>query len=212
MLLIERLFALGVDGVFLSNNAVPCEEVLLFYRRVRNAFPNKWLGLSLNDIFPHEILEIFPLDADAYWIDDLLINQDEIENKYIDNVLELKIVKHWKGQIIGQLKISIYDDEKDFNLAMRIAKNFVDIVAFKSINSLSKTKQFLNSIRSSVNPRSLGMSFSDIENKNIRHYLPYVKYLLFFDQQGGRSFANDKKIPHLLSLVRSYENDFTHQK
>ncbi len=210
--LIGEFFDLGADGVFLVNNSVACEDLLLLYRQVRQIYPDKWLGLSLKDVFAHEILEIFPFDANAYWIDDLQVIQGQIEGKDVDYILELKANKQWPGQVMGQLKISIYDDEKDFSLSMRIAKNFVDIIVLKSINSLSKTKQFLNSIRSSVNPRDLGMSFADIDNADIKHYLPHVRYLLFFDGvQGFRKIDRDRFVS-LVGMVRKYENDYTRRR
>lgn len=208
--LVREFFSLGANGVFLVNNSVPCEDLLLLYRDIRSLYPEKWIGLSLKDVLAHEIFEIFPPDVDAYWIDDLQVIQGQMEGKDVDNILDLKMSKRWDGTVMGQIKISIYDDEKDFNFSMRIAKNFVDVVVLKSINSLSKTKQFLNSIRSSVNPRDLGMSFSDIDNTNIKHYLPHVRYLLFFDGVEGYRTIDVQRFASLVSMVRRFENDYTH--
>ncbi len=207
--LIDQFFDLGADGVFLVNNLVPCEELLLFFHEIRTQYPDQWFGLSLNDVFAHEIYEIFPMDANGYWINDLHINKGQIEGKEVDNVLDLKIMKQWNGTIMGQVKISIYDDEQDFSLSMRIAKNFVDVLILKSINSMAKTKQFLNSIRNTINPRELGMSFSDLDHTNIKQYLPHVKYLLFFDQDQGYQSIDSGRFATLVSTVRKYENDYS---
>lgn len=210
--IINKFFSAGCDGIFMINNKVACEELLLLYRNVRKLFPNKWLGLSLNDVLAHEIYEIFPLDADAYWIKDIHITDNQIEELELNNILELKTSKQWQGKIIGQLRISTYDDEKNFNLAMRIARSFVDVVVIKSINSLSKTKFFLNSIRSSVDPRNLGMSFSSLDCTKIKHYLPHIRYLLFFDGLNGYNYFDEEKFMLLVHTIRKFENDYTPQE
>ena len=209
--LVNEFFKLGCDGIFLINYTVPCEELLLVYRILRKKFPNRWIGVSLNDVLAHEVLEVFPFDANGYWINDIHLTYNRLEDKGLKNLYEIKSKKYSQIKIFGQVRISNYEKEKDFRLSIQIAKNFVDVLTIKGLNSLSTTGFYLKIVSSSINFRNLGMSFSVFDTYKIKFYLPYVKYLLFFDGLVGYKSLQFDKFYSLLKVIRKYENNYIKQ-
>ncbi len=175
---VEKIFNAGVHGVILTNNFIPCEELLLSYKDLRVKYPDKWLGLQFKDVLAHEIFEIFPMDADAFWIGTVDYFNGQVEIPNSSNIFDLKLIKKWNGKIFAGLKMVAFEDQEKFAYNLKIVRNFVDVVALRPLNSYEKTLAFLKKGVSEIKQENLALEVDNMTDKKYYHCLPYVNYII----------------------------------
>ncbi len=205
---IEKIFQAGSHGIILTNNFIPCEDLLLFYKDLRLKYPDKWLGLQFKDVLAHEIFEIFPMDADAFWIGTVDYFNGQVEIPNSSNIFDLKLVKKWKGKIFAGLKMLSFEDQEKFVYNLKIVRNFVDVVALRPLNNPDRTLSFLKQSASEIKQENLGLEVDNMTDKKYYHCLPYVNYIILSNTFRPFTSINTEVLKDFIRKVNKYTEDF----
>ncbi len=118
------------DGAFLINHEISAMNLDMIYMKCRTVHPTFFLGLNFLDLSPTQAMNIISDDANALWVDNASIVEDQVEQPYAQNVLDIKDdeVFPWRGQYFGGVAFKYQKPVKDLEKVAAIAKNYMDVV------------------------------------------------------------------------------------
>ncbi len=133
----------AVDGIFLICHIENSANFLLrMYNKVRQKYPNLWIGLNYLDLMPVELIQkgYLPNDANALWIDDGGIYEDE---RGYSKAAEISLTLNgWINSIRPKPKVLLFSGTafksqrrkvKDLEYVTQTAEKWADVVTTSGI-------------------------------------------------------------------------------
>lgn len=168
----------GAHGIFLINHDFDVPTFLPIVRRVRDDFPDLWLGLNFlavtgKDAFPIlGALKGEDCPINAYWADDARIDERTAQQTEAEEIAEIRKRSGWSGLYFGgtAFKKQRPVDPADYEKSARIATGFMDVVCTSGIATgheadLTKIADF----RRGIGDHALALA-SGITPENVDRY------------------------------------------
>ena len=197
----------GADGIFLIGHSMLPEFVIEHYEKVREKWPDLWIGINFLRSSNEEAIEwISKTEAQALWLDDAGFRDD---NK--DSCEDVKDIRFWQKQyqcesvmIFGGVAFKYQEQPKSPAGAAILTAQYVDVVTTSGIGTgEAAQKEKIEFMKLALGTNPLGLA-SGITPENVQEYLPYVKYFLV---STGISFpkGDDFDITRIRALVKNMQ-------
>lgn len=163
---IETCLSEGIKGVFLINHLTDYHDLLFVAKKVKEAYPELWIGLNFLDLHPSDVLKM-DLPYNAVWIDRTLTLEDIEEKKFQGEIFSGLNFKYQKQHYGDDLK-DVVEIVKQTSTSACTSGAGTGIAA--NDKKISELKALLGDF-----PLALA---SGVSSENIESYLPYVDNFL----------------------------------
>ena len=185
---IQRAMDAGCPGVFLINHDFPYDRFIPIIRRVRQQFPNYWIGvnfLAVTGKIAFPILAELHDDGvwiDAYWADDARIEENKTcdDQTQAQEIASIREEGSWNGVYFGgtAFKKQRRVDVSNYHKSATLACGFMDVVTTSGIaTGHSADIEKIKTFRAACNDTPVALA-SGITPENVLNYAPYVDCLL----------------------------------
>ncbi len=198
-------FEEGADGIFLINHFDDCENLFEIYDKIRNFFPDKWIGINCLDYSPLQMMEEILPDINGLWVDNTYIDETSENQTYPEKVYDIAKQRNWKGLYFGGVDFKYQPKVNDLETAVNISKKYMDIITTSGkgtgvaadLDKIIKIREFAKDFPVAV--------ASGINSQNIKNYLPYVNCFLVATGI-SKSFTelDNNKLNELIKIIRAY--------
>lgn len=171
---IETCLAEGIGHVFLINHLTDNIDLLRISQKVKQDYPNLWVGLNFLDLTPVEVLGM-DLPFDALWLDQTLTLTD-IENQ------------KFKGEIFSGLNFKYQRQASGEDLVQAVAliqQTSTCACSSGAGTGIPPTTDKIKELKNLLGDFPLAIA-SGVSEYNIESYLPYVDDFLVASSITGR--------------------------
>jgi predicted TIM-barrel enzyme len=168
----------GADGVWLINHGVSGAQLWNIFLKVRERFPDFWIGLNLLDASPLEAMGVMTSQVNGLWTDNASVREDREVSPKAERVWKMKQDREWGGLYFGGVAFKGQRKVQDAATAAKRAVNYMDVVTTSGLATgspppLTKIKE----MRSAMGPHPLAIA-SGIDSHNVKRYLDDVDVFL----------------------------------
>jgi predicted TIM-barrel enzyme len=198
----------GADGVFLINHSMHWPELLKIHSAVADAFPGWWIGVNCLGLGAKEVFTHVSNQVSGVWTDNAAIEEDEIDQRVANDVLQVKAKARWDGLYFGGVAFKYQAPVDDLAKAAKIASRYMDVVTTSGsgtgkaadIGKIKKMKDALGAY-----PLAIA---SGITPENVVDYLP-VSDCYLVATGIGRTFEelDPALVSALVQNVREYDRE-----
>jgi hypothetical protein len=197
-------FDAGCDGVFLIQHDFQTNYLFEIYGRLRNDFPEAWIGINALGVDPWDIFKEVPFDVSGIWVDNARISETDANQYIAKQILAARRESGWDGLYFGGVGFKYQPMVKNLENVTRAAAAFMDVVttsgpATGATPELEKIKH----MSQTLNGKPLAIA-SGITTTNIGTFTPYAKIFLVATGISGDDFYNfdPELVQSLVQTVR----------
>lgn len=164
----------GCDGVFLIDMKPDAhyEELLKIQAKVRQEFPDFWLGVNFLDLETEDVFEKLNETIDGVWVDSSKINYDNGQQLDAELISQKRIDSGWDGLYFGGVAFKYQVVSSDPARDAKIARNFMDVVTTSGIGTGSAPDtEKIKSMKEAVGNFPLAIA-SGMSPENVKRFLP----------------------------------------
>jgi predicted TIM-barrel enzyme len=168
----------GADGVWLINHGISGAHLWSIFLKVREQFPDFWIGLNLLDASPLEAMGTMTGQVNGLWTDNASVREDREVSPKAEKVWKMKESRGWKGLYFGGVAFKGQRKVQDPATAAKRAVGYMDVVTTSGLATGSPpplTK--IQEMRSAMGPHPLAIA-SGIDAHNVKRYLNDVDVFL----------------------------------
>lgn len=158
---INTCLSVGVNHVFLINHLSGNSELIDCTLKMREEFPDLWIGMNLLGFYPENALAL-DLDINALWIDETITTEE----------------RKFKGLVFGGLAFKYQKQPKDIELACNEAIKFTDVACTSGPGTgKAPSIEKIKTLRHYLGDHPLAIA-SGVSVDNVHLYAEYVDYLM----------------------------------
>ena len=167
------------DGVFLiSMTGASYKELLEIHKKVRQEFPDFWIGVNCLDLHVAFVFEHLSQGVSGVWTDNSGISELMEAQDVAKMVKEEREYSRWKGLYFGGVVFKYQRPVKDVALAARIAKNYMDVVTTSgSATGVAAKIEQIKLMKEAIGDHPLAIA-SGLTPENVRDYEMADAYLV----------------------------------
>ena len=167
---VDTCIKCGIEKVFLINHNVEVDELLRSACKVKNIFPDLWVGVNMLGLTTEESLARSPIGIDGIWCDSSLEpHQGHSYQSYKR--------KH-NGMFFGGLAFKYQPQPKDLQTACELSKLVTDVATTSGVGTGQSPTTFkIKTIREYLGEHPMAIA-SGISSENIHLYKDLANYLL----------------------------------
>lgn len=179
----------GIEKIFIINHQTSNDELIKCATRVKNEFPNLWIGLNMLDVQLEDAI-LYDFDFDGLWCDQTL-------------TVEVSKNRKFKGLIFSGLSFKYQPQPKDLEESCKEAIFATDVATTSGvgtgksadINKILKIHEYLDG-----HPMAIA---SGVNKDNILSYKGLVDYLLVASSITSKSeIINKDELIELIELLK----------
>lgn len=156
----------GIEKVFIINHVVSIQDLLKCSTKVKEKYPNMWVGVNMLGIPTHIALSNPLTGIDGLWCDATISNE------------QAKKVRNFKGMFFGGLAFKYQSQPTDLESACEEATLATDVATTSGSGTGSApTTVKINNIRGFLKEHPMAIA-SGVSVDNIDSYKGIVNYLL----------------------------------
>lgn len=168
----------GADGVWLINHGPSGAHLWSIFLKVREQFPDFWIGLNMLDASPMEGMGLVTSQVNGLWTDNAVVEEDEESSPYAEKVWNLKRTRDWKGLYFGGVAFKGQRKVSDPAMAAKRAMRLMDVVTTSGLaTGASPPVTKIRQMREALGETPLAVA-SGVDASNVERYLPYVDVFL----------------------------------
>lgn len=170
----------GADGVFLINHDIPSTKLLKIYRKVRQHYPDWWIGINSLDLSPLQTIESVPSDVSGIWVDEAGLDEeaDDVVLVARSNWARRQQRNDWSGLYFGGVAFKYQKYVSDPARIVRHAMKYMDVITTSGEKTGSPPDiEKIRAMRSAIGEFPLAIA-SGITPENIAQYLDLVDCFL----------------------------------
>lgn len=163
---IELCVDCGIEKVFLINHVVSVQELLMCTYKVKDQYPNLWVGVNMLGMPTHISLSNPLFGIDGLWCDDTISNEQATK------------VRAFKGMFFGGLAFKYQSQPTDLESSCKEAILATDVATTSgSGTGKAPTNVEINNIRGYLGDHPMAIA-SGVSVDNVDSYKGIVNYLL----------------------------------
>lgn len=185
---VEIVIGEGAQGVFLINHDFPKERLIPILPKIRERFPNLWIGVNFLAVTGRYAFPILGdlarkgVRIDGYWADDACIDERRADGDQpeADAIDAARAASGWAGLYFGgtAFKSQRVVPTDQYPSAARIAKRHMDVVTTSGLaTGVAADAAKIKTFREAVGEGALGLA-SGVSPENVKSYAPYVDVIL----------------------------------
>jgi len=209
----------GLYGCFLINHGYGYEELLPIIIKVREMFPQIWLGVNFLAVSGEKAFKILAdlqeehgCQVDGYWADNAWIEEKGEDQTKAEEIRKVQkdVSSKWNGLYLGGVcfKAQRTVEEEYWEAAARRSVGFVDVVMTSGVKTGQAAKlDKIEVMRRGVGPTKVLGVASGITPENVIEYLDLVDVLLVATGVSDDFHnLNKARLQLLIDNVRMYEH------
>ncbi len=170
-------FSNGADGIFLINHTVSPETLLDIYRKTREKYPDKWIGLNLLGLTSEEAMRILPDTVNGLWTDNAEIEEDGV-NIYPQNWYRIFKITHPDCSYFGGVAFKYQRPVTALELAAEKACACMDVICTSGPGTgLVADIEHVKRLYNGAVGKPLALA-SGVTPENISDFLLYMDHFL----------------------------------
>jgi hypothetical protein len=163
----------GADGIFLINHLSTYHSLLRCYRKVREQFPNLWIGLNCLDL-GRLVADYIPQDTAGLWVDNAGVNDSINPTGEAQDFVHFRRESRWEGIYFGGVAFKGQGTVADPAKVAKLAVPFVDVITTSGVATgyppdLAK----IRAMKAAIGTHPLAVA-SGLTPENVQEYMPYV--------------------------------------
>ena len=202
----EIAFSEDADGIFLINHDYNYAHLLGIFAKVREKFPDKWIGINFLDIYPHDIFNFITNEVNGVWVDNAGIDENKERQDYAETVQKKIKQKKWQGLYFGGVAFKYQREVEELEKAASIASKYMDVITTSGpATGLAAEIEKIKRIRKGAGLHPIAIA-SGITPENVVDYLPFANAFLVATGIGKDFYHLDpQKVKKLVDVVRNYD-------
>jgi predicted TIM-barrel enzyme len=194
----------GCDGVFLINHSIYSEELLGIAHRVRDSFPDWWIGVNCLDLAPEAVFACVDEAISGIWVDNAFVDERTGEQPVAERVLEARRQSGWQGLYFGGVAFKYQREVQDLAAAARSSVRYVDVVTTSGPGTgRAASTSKIAAMKNGLGDAPLAIA-SGITPENVGDYLEVADCFLVATGISRNFFELDPaKVGALMNAVRN---------
>lgn len=187
----------GAGGIFLIDHKRRYTKVLITYDKIRQEFPDAWIGVNFLDLSADRAIQVVPTGANALWTDSQGLDEEAMFN---NSIRSKTISSKWGWDHFAGTAFK-YQHER-FLPEIQAARNteLFDVVCTSGdATGHAASIEKIVAMRGAIGTNSLALA-SGVTPDNVGEYAPYVNCLMVAT---GISSSFDTLDPALVARLAS---------
>lgn len=198
---LELAFSFDIDGVFIINHSMSCEELIKIHQSLKQNYPDKWIGMNLLGWDPLMLFKRIEKDVEGIWTDNANIDEYNVNNDYPYKVNLVRSIRKTKALYFGGFAFKYQRHVTELEKGAKIAMNYMDVITTSGTGTgIAADIDKIKRIRYAIGDYPLAIA-SGITPENVSEYLPYTDCFLV-----ATGISKDFHNFDLEKLKRLYEN------